>query len=157
MMKHVLDMTADELEQANWKAVLATLKQAQEYLEKDGCRHTWLDGAIDIANQGSIGKAPQAEIERLQSRLKDVSEGLDIVERNLAVAQNADPADAPFALTGAEATLWHKASASAYQHALEMCNSQALKAFVENGFNPVPDADAPVLKDKMHASGAAEM
>ena len=98
------------------------------------------------------GKAVQRHedallIAQLQARLKEVSEGLDIVERNFTVAQNADPADAPFPLTGQEAALWHKASASAYQHALEMCNSQSLKAFVENGFNPVPDADAPVLTE----------
>lgn len=88
-------------------------------------------------NKDELIARQQTEIEQLQSRLKEVSEGLDVIERNLNVAQKADPSDAPFPLVGKEATLWHKASASAYQHALEMCSSQSLKAFVESGFSPV--------------------
>lgn len=76
----------------------------------------------------------QEEIEMLRAMLKDVNAGLDIVEAKLAVATAADPADAPFPLVGGEAGLWHRAAASAYLHALEMCNSTSLKAFVTNGF-----------------------
>lgn len=47
-------------------------------------------------------------------------DGTAIIEKALAKAVAADLADVPFPLTGAAASLWHSASASAYQHALEM-------------------------------------
>lgn len=76
----------------------------------------------------------QKEIELLQAMLRDVSEGLDIIERKLTEADAADPADAPFPLVGEQANLWHRATASAYLHAVEMCNSDSVRRFVANGF-----------------------
>lgn len=46
--------------------------------------------------------------------------GTRVIEECLARAIRADPGDVPFPLLGDEARLWHAATASAYQHALEM-------------------------------------
>src|SRR3546814_8205644 len=46
--------------------------------------------------------------------------GQQIVERCLEKAQQANPADAPMPLVGAEAALWHRAQMEAYRHCLEM-------------------------------------
>ena len=50
---NILGMSGDEIQRANWAAVLGTLLEARKYLQKDGCRHTWLDGSIGIAEQGA--------------------------------------------------------------------------------------------------------
>jgi len=55
-----------------------------------------------------------------ETHLAYCAQGARIIEAALAKAQRADPADAPFPLVGEEAALWHRAQASAYQHALEM-------------------------------------
>lgn len=49
----------------------------------------------------------------------------DILEEKLATALKADPADAPFGLDADAAEIWHRAQASAYQHALEMLPLQS--------------------------------
>ncbi len=78
----------------------------------------------------------EAAVDRqlLQEKLKDVVAGFNVIEKNLSIAAKTDPSLAPFPLVGEEAVLHQKAGASAYQHALEMCNSQSLTAFVENSF-----------------------
>jgi hypothetical protein len=76
----------------------------------------------------------QAHIEQLQEALRDVSKGLEIVENSLKEASAANPASAPFPLVGEEANLWRRATASAYLHAVEMCNSNRVRKFVANGF-----------------------
>lgn len=55
-----------------------------------------------------------------ETRLAYCAQGAQIIEAALAKALKADPADAPMPLTGEDAALWHRAQASAYQHALEM-------------------------------------
>lgn len=60
--------------------------------------------------------AKAADVERMRYW----KQGTEIIEKCLAVSLVADPADVPFPLVGDEAKLWHSASASAYQHALEM-------------------------------------
>lgn len=77
----------------------------------------------------------QAQINLLQEKLRDVVHGFSIIESNLSIAVKADHANAPFFLDHKEAAIHHSACASSYQHALEMCNSQSLSAFVENGFS----------------------
>lgn len=91
-------------------------------------------------------KQQQEHINQLEAKLQDVDRGLDVAERNLAVAVQGKHEDAPFPLDENEAKLWHRAQASAYQHALEMCNSTSLKAFIENGFKPVQNVEPPVPK-----------
>ena len=49
-----------------------------------------------------------------------VAEGLKIIEEALAKASSGDLSQAPFTLTGSDAALWLRATASAYRHALEM-------------------------------------
>lgn len=49
-----------------------------------------------------------------------VASGLKVLEKNLAKAVEANPHEAPFPLVGEQATLWHRATAEAYRHALEM-------------------------------------
>ncbi|TAA11249.1 hypothetical protein EA658_16430 [Pseudoxanthomonas winnipegensis] len=47
-------------------------------------------------------------------------DGHSVIEQALATALRADPSDAPFGLDHEQATIWHQATAAAYQHALEM-------------------------------------
>ena len=98
----------------------------------------------------------QEHIKRLEAKLCDVDQGLDVAERMLAVAVQGKHEDAPFPLDENEAKLWHRAQASAYRHALEMCNSTSLKAFIENGFKPVTNAE-PVPKAKTPKGASARM
>jgi hypothetical protein len=53
--KPLAQMSIEELELANWRHIWGVLQQARDYLQKDGVRHTWLDGAIDIASEKSLG------------------------------------------------------------------------------------------------------
>jgi hypothetical protein len=46
--------------------------------------------------------------------------GTFLIEKCLIKAKWADPLDTPFPLVGDDAKLWHRAQATAYQHALEM-------------------------------------
>ena len=48
------------MERAEWAAVLHTLTRARTELCKDGVTHTWLDGAIGIAQERSEGKGTYA-------------------------------------------------------------------------------------------------
>ena len=66
----------------------------------------------------------------LLGNLKDVSAGLDIVERCLTKATMAKLNDAPAHLDPEKANIWHQAQAEAYRHALEMCNAQYLKKYL---------------------------
>lgn len=50
-MKHVLEMTDDERERAEWRGVAHTLREAKRRLEADGTRHTWIDPDIAIADE----------------------------------------------------------------------------------------------------------
>jgi hypothetical protein len=43
----------DADEKREWDFVRRTLVQCQEYLQKDGVRHSWIDSAIDIARARS--------------------------------------------------------------------------------------------------------
>lgn len=90
----------------------------------------------ELSHQELLEKSQQqqAQIDLLQAKLRDVVDGFSIIETWLSVAVNGDHADAPFPLDHKEASIHHGACASAYQHALEMCNSQSLTAFVESGF-----------------------
>lgn len=76
----------------------------------------------------------QAQINLLKSKLRDVLDGFSVIEKCLSVSVKGDHADAPFPLNHKEAAIHHSACASAYQHALEMCNSKSLTDFVDNGF-----------------------
>lgn len=53
--------------------------------------------------------------------------GVDTLEKNLATATRAKHEDAPFPLDEQQARLYHRASASAYQHALEMVSSGCIR------------------------------
>lgn len=86
------------------------------------------------ARQLALLLASAVQNHDLQNKLSEVVDGFKIIEKNLAIATKADPSQAPFPLVGEAARLHHTASASAYQHALEMCNSETLTRFVENDF-----------------------
>ncbi|WP_337054050.1 hypothetical protein [Pseudoxanthomonas sp. USHLN014] len=60
-----------------------------------------------------------------QPAAKQDADWHSVIERALAKAVKADPSDAPFGLDPQQATIWHQASASAYQHALEMIPAKA--------------------------------
>jgi hypothetical protein len=47
--KHVLDMTEDERNRAEWRAIGHTLREAQQRLQSGGSRETWMDWAINVA------------------------------------------------------------------------------------------------------------
>jgi phosphoglycolate phosphatase-like HAD superfamily hydrolase len=66
-----------------------------------------------------------------EEMLRQVGEGLDIIESALAISLKAEHADAPFPLDEEQARLWHKAHASAYTHALEMLSANSVKEYLE--------------------------
>lgn len=84
----------------------------------------------------------QAQIEKMGAVLKEVCAGLAIVEKHFQIATKADFADAPFPLDPSQAHIWHQATASAYQHALEMCGSDSLRAFADCGSKASDSAPA---------------
>lgn len=53
---------------AEWKHVLMVLKEAQKRLEATGERHTWMTGAIDIAERNS--KELQCQCDELICHVK---------------------------------------------------------------------------------------
>jgi hypothetical protein len=97
------------------------------------------------ARQMSILLAGLVQKDALEAKLQEVVKGFNVIEKNLSVALKADTNEAPFPLSPTQAKVHHAASAGAYQHALEMCNSQSLTAFVENGFQE-PKSKAPGLQ-----------
>ncbi len=56
-----------------------------------------------------------------------VLSGVDTLEKNLATATRGKHEDAPFPLGDQEARIYHRASATAYQHALEMISSESIR------------------------------
>jgi len=88
----------------------------------------------------SIVESQQAEIENLKAKLRTVVEGFDIVEAALVKSTRGHIADAPMDLDVNQARIHHKASAGAFQHALEMCGSTSITAFVKAGFVDAPPA-----------------
>lgn len=56
----------------------------------------------------------------VQADMEYWNAGTEIIEKCLADAIRAYTNDVPIPLVGEQAKLWHMASASAYQHALEM-------------------------------------
>ena len=53
--------------------------------------------------------------------------GVDTLEKNLATAVRGKHEDAPFPLDEQEARIYHRASAWAYQHSLEMISSECIR------------------------------
>lgn len=51
------------MERTEWAAVLHALTQAHSHLCTDGVKHTWLDGAIGIAQERSQGKGTYAPLD----------------------------------------------------------------------------------------------
>ena len=49
---------------ADWAAVHGSLIQARDHLQKDGVRHTWLDGGIAVAESRSKKPVPDAYLGR---------------------------------------------------------------------------------------------
>ncbi len=49
---------------ADWSAVYGSLIQARDYLQKDGARHTWLDGAIAVADSRAKVPVPDAYLQQ---------------------------------------------------------------------------------------------
>jgi hypothetical protein len=47
-LKDIASWTPEQITQAEWRTVGNALKQAQQYLEADGCRHSWLDAPVEI-------------------------------------------------------------------------------------------------------------
>ena len=60
-----------------------------------------------------------------EQKLQGVKEGLQIIAAALAIAEKADPLDAPIPLDGNEARIWHAAKVDAYSHALDMLNASS--------------------------------
>lgn len=82
-------------------------------------------------------------IESLQRVIKEIDGGCDVLEHKLAAVSSGDMSQAPFPLVGREAEIWLQASASAYQHALEMLSSGSIKTLVLSWATPdTPDAKA---------------
>lgn len=70
--------------------------------------------------------------------------GIDLVEKQLATAKQADPSHVPFPLVGDVARVYHAASVSAYVHSLEMVSSECLRELFKE-LGPVPESDADLL------------
>lgn len=70
--------------------------------------------------------------------------GIDLVEKQLATAKQADPSHVPFPLVGDEARVYHAASVGAYVHSLEMVSSECLRELFEE-LGSVPESDADLL------------
>jgi hypothetical protein len=71
-------------------------------------------------------------IEDLQRVVREIDQGGDVLERQLANASSGDFRYALFPMTGSEAELWLRTSAAAYQHALEMVSSGSIKKLVQS-------------------------
>lgn len=89
----VLDMTPTQIAREEWRAVGEVMKQAQDRLQADGSRQTWLDWAIVLCTER--GKETTAEwladyeMKRLQ-RYERLYEGLARAECR---RQDIDPDD----------------------------------------------------------------
>lgn len=66
------------LERAEWVHVASVLAQAQQKLESGGERHSWLDGAIDMAR--ARAKAPTPHASKKESQ-RFYSQGKDVLDR----------------------------------------------------------------------------
>lgn len=53
----VLDMSPEQVARAEWRGVGETVKQAQDRLQADGSRQTWLDWAVEVCRER--GKEPE--------------------------------------------------------------------------------------------------
>lgn len=60
-------MSGDQIQRGNWAAVLGTLLEAKKHLQKDGVRHSWLDGSIGIAKQGAQLRDTDLETKHAQT------------------------------------------------------------------------------------------
>lgn len=65
-------------------------------------------------------KAENALLKEALFGKNGVASGLAVLEKCLATAQEAKHETAPFPLDAAQASLWHRANAGAYLHALEL-------------------------------------
>lgn len=59
----VLDMTPAEINCEEWRAVGEALQQAQDRLQADGSRQTWLDWAVQLCRERGKYNATVAEPE----------------------------------------------------------------------------------------------
>ncbi len=86
--------------------------------------------------------ARTAETAAGDADLRYWAEGTKLIEECLAQALRADPDDVPFPLVGNEAKLWHSASASAYQHALEMMGRPTVTTPEDSATKAQPETKA---------------
>ena len=133
LIKDLANASPLELLRGDLGIVAHNVAKAQRELEQaTGGRQTWLDPVVAIARDRAEKPLADglptfdslaAENELLRAALfgkHGVRSGLDIIEKCLVRATEADHADAPFPYDQAQATIHHRAQQDAYRHTLEM-------------------------------------
>jgi NADPH-dependent ferric siderophore reductase len=104
--------------------------------------HWCLDCVSNLGNENLVLRekehASQQDMAKLQNLLfgdSGVIPAINAIGNKLDKASVADLEDAPFTLSPAQAHLWIRAQAAAFEHCLRILNSDSLKAALESVFS----------------------
>ena len=115
LQSQVAGITIEGALAADWGAVHGSLLKAREYLQKDGVRHTWLDGAIGVAESRAKVPVPDAYLGRESIEASEDAEGR-LAERTMS--GNA-PDERVTALGNALQGMWKFASGLVEKHGMD--------------------------------------